>query len=51
MPKVEEEKIKKPNITSKLQKMVKDRKVPNIVTEMGTEKQKRSKTYFSDDDF
>ena len=50
MPKIEEEKIKKQDITSKLQRLVKERKVPNIVTEKGTEKQKRSKTYFSEDE-
>jgi len=41
----------KKNITSKLQKLVKNRKITNIITEKGSMKQKRLKNYFSDDEY
>jgi hypothetical protein len=41
----------KKNITSKLQKLVKNRKITNIITEKGSMKQKRLKNYFSDEEY
>ena len=38
-------------ITSRLQKMVKERKVPNIVLEKGTLKQKRLDNKFQEEEY